>query len=152
MAVLTSEIIKLAERKDTLKAIATTNHEGIPHITYKDSLHIEDGYIVFYDLIQSSQTNKNLVDAIWYDKSVAISFLGVNEENYQVIGKPVKCITAGAEFEKLYRRLREEGAADLNAIWYIRPEKFRDNSYFVRVEYEREKHPLIRRLDMLQKQ
>lgn len=100
MAVLTSEIIKLAERKDTLKAIATTNHEGVPHITYKESLHIEDGYIVFYDLIQSSQTNKNLVDA----------------------------------------------------IWYIRPEKSRDNSYFARAEYERKNHPLIRRLDMIRKQ
>lgn len=152
MAVLNEKIRQLLESPGTYKCIATTSPGGVPHIAYKDSLHIEGSELVFYDLLQSSQTNKNLVHAIWFDQKVSISLLTEDRDNIQIIGHPVRCVTAGKHFEAVYDELKNQGFADLNAIWYIEPEKSRDNSYEARAEYEQKHHPLFQRLDNILKE
>lgn len=151
MKVITEEIENYIKQPTTLKSIATVSREGIPHVAYKGSLHIEEGKFVFYDMIQSSQTNKNLVHAIWYEKQVAINILTEDKRSFLIIGNPIKSVTAGKYFEKIYVELQEKRGkeTDLNAIWYIQPISIREESYLKRKEEEETKYPYIKHLDRI---
>ncbi|MBR3524463.1 MAG: pyridoxamine 5'-phosphate oxidase family protein [Lachnospiraceae bacterium] len=153
MAVINEHIRELLSEPDTLKLLATVSADGTPHAAYKGTLRAEGDELVYYDLLQSSETNKNLVHALWFDKKVSVTVLSKDREVYQIIGRPERCITAGGEFEKVYRSLRERmGDTDLNAIWYIRPEKIRDNSLKARKQFQAENFPVLTRLDMILKE
>ena len=148
------EVKAVINDSSSLKSVATVSREGIPHTAYKGSLHVEGDVIVFYDFIQSSQTNKNLVNAIWFDGRVAVNVYrenGQDKQNYLIIGKPVKCVTAGHVFEELYVSLQEKYGRDmdLSAIWYIEPESIRDELLFSRKREEEEKYPYIMHIDRL---
>lgn len=149
MSVLSKELIEIINDKETLKSIATVNRDGIPHVAYKGSLHVEGDQIVFYDLIQSSQINKNLVHAIWFQKKVAISLLTKDKRSFLILAKPIKSVTAGKEFEKIYIDLQEKKGkeVDLSAIWYLEPIRIKEETYSVRRKEEEEKYPYIRHLD-----
>lgn len=156
MSVLNEEIIRIINDRKSLKSIATVSRDGIPHVAYKGSLHTEGENLVFYDLIQSSQINKNLVHAIWFGKKVAINILQETEDgrrDYLIIGHPEKCVTAGKAFEETYRKLQEKMGKDidLSAIWYLTPESVRDETYRSRKEEEEKKFPYIKHLDRLTK-
>ena len=147
--ILNKELVEIINDKETLKSVATVSREGIPHVAYKGSLHVEEDKIVFYDLIQSSQINKNLVHAIWFDGKVAINLLSKDKRSFLIIGKPVKSVTAGQAFEKIYVALQEKKGVevDLSAIWYIEPLSVREETYTARRKEEEEKYPYIRHLD-----
>ncbi|MBR1865402.1 MAG: pyridoxamine 5'-phosphate oxidase family protein [Lachnospiraceae bacterium] len=150
MAVIGKELLEILEDPQTLKCIAATDRDGIPHISYKGTLHVEEDVIVFYDILQSSQINKNLVHAIWFEKKVAISILSKDRQSFHIVGVPFKCVTAGAYFEKTYERLRaEKGDVDLNAIWYIRPEQVRENTFSVRKAEEEQNYPVLKHIDRM---
>lgn len=154
MGIISDELKEIINDPTSLKSVATVSREGIPHVTYKDSLHYEDGEIVFYDYIQSSQTNKNLVNAIWFEGRVAINILndnGKEKSSFLIVGKPVRCVTAGREFENLYISLQDKYGKDmdLSAIWYIKPEAVRNESLFVRKKEEETKYPYIMHIDRL---
>lgn len=152
MAVLNEHIRSILSEPETLKLLATVSPDGIPHAAFKGTLRAEGDELVYYDLLQSSDTNKNLVHAIWYDRTVSVTILSKNREVYQILGKPDRCITAGREFEDTYRALNKKfGDTDLNAIWYIRPEKIRDNSLKARREFEKENFDILTRLDSILK-
>ena len=70
MVKINDELKKILDEPDTLKVLAVNDREGIPHVVFKGTLHAEDDYFVFYDLLQSSVTNKNLVNSIWFEKSL----------------------------------------------------------------------------------
>lgn len=152
MSILSDELIQILEDADTLKCIATTDHEGIPHVTFKNSLHAENDTIVFYDLLQSSQTNKNLVDAIWFHKKAAVNVLSPDHISYHIICHPQRAVTAGRQFEQLYRKLRSKfGDIDLNAIWYLIPDEIHETTYRARKKEEEEKYPILKHIDRLVK-
>lgn len=105
MGIISDEVKEIINNPLTLKSVATVSREGLPHVAYKGSLHIEDETVVFYDFIQSSQINKNLVNAIWFNGKAAINIYyddGKEKKNFLIIGKPVKCVTAGRKFEDIY--------------------------------------------------
>lgn len=149
MAVISQDLKDIFEDKETLKVVATTDRDGVPHVVYKGSLHIEDDKFVFYDLLQSSTTNKNLVNAIWFDKKVAINILSKDKRSFHIVGRPEKSITAGKGFEEVYNKIQSEHdrSFDLNAIWYIIPEEINEVSYTVRRQEQQEKFPILGHLD-----
>lgn len=149
MSALNKQVIEIINEPETLKSVATVNREGVPHVAYKGSLHVENEFIVFYDLIQSSQINKNLVNTIWFDGKVAISILSKEKRSFLIIGKPVKCVTAGKKFEEVYVELQDKKGkeVDLSAIWYIEPLSVREETYEKRRNEEEKKFPYIRHLD-----
>lgn len=154
MGIINEEVKAIINNPLSLKSIATVSREGVPHVAYKGSLHFEGNEIIFYDYIQSSQINKNLVNAIWFDGKAAINIYyddGKEKKSFLIIGKPVRCVTAGKEFEKLYISLQDRYGKDmdLSAIWYIEPEYVRDESLFSRKEEEEKKYPYIMHLDRL---
>lgn len=154
MSIINKELTDIINNPSSFKSVATVSREGIPHVAYKGSLHVENDLLVFYDLIQSSQINKNLVNAIWFDKKAAVQIYfddGINKRSFLITGKPVKCVTAGKDFESVYISLQEKFGkeADLSAIWYIKPEKVRDETLYARKKEEEDKYPYIMHLDRI---
>lgn len=150
---LSNEIIEIINNPKTKKVIATISKEGIPHVTYKGSLKVnEDGNLEFLELIESSITNRNMVNSIWYNKKVAINVLGEEGQNYSIIGSVQKCIISGKEFQKRYEEvISKSPEADLSSIWIITPEKIRDENIKVRLEEAKKENPLQLHLDKIAK-
>jgi hypothetical protein len=134
---------------ETLKVLATIDKNGEPHVVYKGSIHADDnGKLSFLELLESSRSNQNLVHSIWFDKKIAINVLDKDKNSYEIIGKPIRCITCGREFEQAYESVRAKlGDVDLSAIWQVEPVKITNETYRVRLREEEENFPIIRHLD-----
>lgn len=147
--ILTEEVKAAIADKDTLKSIATIDKNGIPHVVYKGSLHVDsDDNLEFYDILESSKINQNLVYAIWFGKKVAVHILTSDKKSYEIIGSPVKSVTSGREFEEVYKNLLERNPnGDLNAIWTIEPESIREETFSVRVQESARDYPVLGHLD-----
>ncbi|WP_425802689.1 pyridoxamine 5'-phosphate oxidase family protein [Desulfitobacterium sp. Sab5] len=150
---LNQAIRDMFAERENIKILATTDNEGNPHLVVKHSLHInDDGKIVYLEIIESSQTNKNLVSSIWFNRRVAINVLTKGKRSYQIKGTPIKAIIAGKTFEKYYSEVREKlGDIDLSTVWLIEPEEIREETFSIRREKEEKEHPLLRHLDRLTK-
>lgn len=150
---LKKEVIELLNHPDSIKVLATTDKEGNPHVVFKGSIRAgENGFITYYELIETSQTNKNMVNSIWFNKQIAISVFG-NGVSYQIKGIPYRAIIAGQEFEEAYRQVRahsEDG--DLSAVWLIEPLQVIEESFRKRKEEEEKAHPILKHLDRLVEQ
>jgi hypothetical protein len=147
--ILIKEIQDIIAAPDTLKVLASNDKNGVPHVVFKGSIHVnEDGNLVYYEVLESAQTNKNLVHSIWFDKKVAINILSSDRQSFEIVGRPLRSITAGQEFEKTYVQLREaKGDVDLAAIWIIEPESIKNETFAVRVKEDEEKYPVLKHLD-----
>lgn len=150
---LEKEVIELLTDKETVKVLSTTDEKGAPHVVVKQSLHLgDDGNLIYLELLESSQTNKNMVRSIWFNRKVAIILKGKSGLSYQIKGKPIKAIISGPEFQKHYVNLRERlGDVDLAAIWVIEPEEVINESYLVRKAQEEATRPYFKHLDRIAK-
>ncbi len=151
--IFNQEIIECINNPNTLKVIATINNKGIPHVTFKDSISVnENGEIVLCEIIDSSVTNKNLVYSIWFGRSVSINILGINRKSYLIEGIPVRAIIAGKEFQKYYFYMQKKyGNIDLSTVWIIEPQWVKEETLEKRLIEEENKHPIINHLDRILK-
>ncbi|MFT8314105.1 MAG: hypothetical protein ABF633_07575 [Clostridium sp.] len=146
------EIIELLSKSDTQKVIATTDRYGEPHVVFKNNIFIESGNIVLLELIETSQTNNNLVNSIWFNRKVAINIKGVNNQSWQIKGIPVKTHISGHIYEKYYKISEEENPnIDLGAVWIIKPTKIINNEFNNILQDEKRKHPYLFHLDKIVK-
>lgn len=150
---ISKEIRDAIADKDSIKVIATIDRHGVPHVVAKGSITItEDGQIRYWELLESSQTNKNVTYALWFDKTVAINIVTKERKSYQIKGIPRKCLVAGHEYEEAYIAAQERNENnDLAAVYYIEPVEAIDESYPVRLKEENEKHPLYIHIDRIAK-
>ncbi len=151
MVKINDELKQILDEPDTLKVLAVNNREGVPHVVFKGTLHAEDNQFVFYDLLQSSEINKNLVNTIWFEKKLAINILSKDRRSFHIVGTPVKSVTAGKYFESVYENIQERFGrdTDLNAIWFIEPEEIQEVSFAYRQAEQREKFPILAHLDQI---
>lgn len=151
---LSDEIKQAIQDKDTIKVLATTDRNGVPHVVFKGSLHIdENGDIVFYEILESSQTNRNMVAGIWFHQTVAVNILTKEKKSYQIKGSIKKAVTAGRKFEKVYQSIREKlGDVDLSTIWTIEPKEWKEETFQTRVEEDEAVYPLLKHLDRVAKE
>lgn len=149
-SILKDEEIRLINDPESVKVLATVDREGVPHAVFKGSLHVnEAGQLEYYDLIESSQTNKNMVTAIWFHKTVT-AVIKKGNESIQVKGIPQRAVISGREFEKVYTELRKDGRdIDLSTIWRIEPTEVRRQTFEYRKETEEKAHPILKHLDRL---
>jgi hypothetical protein len=139
----------------TAKAVATTDKDGGIHLVYKGSLGVNpDGNILFYELHETSRTNKNMVYSLWFKRQIAVTLLAPDHTSYQIKGIPVRAIISGKEFENAYVSIREHlgAGADLSTIWIIEPTEVREETCSARQTLERTQYPLIGHLDRFVKQ
>lgn len=151
---LEKQVVELLADQETVKVLATTDANGIPHAVIKQSLHLgEDGNLVYLELFETSQTYKNLVRSIWFDHRVAVTIKGKDGRSYQIKGRPVKVIVSGPVFQKHYTGIRERlGNVDLAAVGFIEPEEVIEQTFTVRKALEEASHPYFKHLDRIAKQ
>lgn len=150
---ITKEIIDAIEDPESIKVLATIDRHGVPHVVAKGTISVtEDGQIRYYELLESSQTNKNVTYALWFDRQVAINIITKDKKSYQIKGIPRRSLVAGKEYEKAYVSVLERSADnDLAAVYFIEPISVVEESYPVRLKEENEKHPLYIHIDRLAK-
>ncbi|WP_150268823.1 hypothetical protein [Paenibacillus tepidiphilus] len=150
MTTINEHIAALLRDPQTGKALATTDMHGVPHIILDQTITINDqGQLVYLELIETSQTNVNLVNSIWFKRKVAIT-LHTPEETYQIKGVPAYSIICGPVFEHYYRLALERNPDyDLSTVWLIEPEEINADTYAHRKSKEQAEHPLVMHLDRL---
>ncbi len=150
---LTEEILALLRDPATIKVLATTGKDGVPHAVFKGSIHVDDeGNLVSLELIESSRSNANLVHSLWFGRRVAVNIRSQDGTSYEIIGKPERCIVSGPVFEKYYRDIRAKlGDVDLAAVWLISPVEIKNETFHIRNEQEAAAHPLFLHLDRIAK-
>ena len=150
---LEKEIIDLINGEKTVKVLATTDRDGVPHVVFKGSVSADgEGNIIYLELLESSKTNSNLVNSIWFKKKAAVTVKSEDGTSVQIKGTPVRCIITGPVFEHYYKLIsRKIEDADLAAVWVIEPEEVREETYRVRKTEEENSHPLLIHLDRLAK-
>lgn len=150
--IITEELKEIINAPDSLKVIASVSVDGELHAVYKQSLHVnEDGNLEFYEIMESSQNNKNMGNSIWFERPVVINVLSKDRRSFEIKGVVYKAYVAGAYFEEIYTKLTDKGYYDLSTVWVIKPESVQEKSFAKRAEEERKAHPHFRHLDQLLK-
>ena len=145
-------IKEVINNPESIKVLATVSKDGIPHVVFKGSLKaIDDSTLLFLEFIESSQTNKNMIHSIWFNKTVSVNVL-LGKESFQLKGKVQRAIVAGNEFEKYYNQVQESKKIDLSTVYKIDVEEVVDQSFEKRRVEEFEKHPIFQHLDLITKQ
>lgn len=149
---LSEEIKTAINAPESWKSIASVSADGALHLVYKQSLHVnEDGDLEFYEFIESSQNNKNMVNSIWFEQPVAINILTADRRSFEIHGIAKKALIAGAKFEQIYEEQIANGHADLSTVWIIEVQDISEKTLKKRVEEELKAHPHFRHLDQLLK-
>ncbi len=150
---ISQEIIEAINNPNSIKVLASTSRTGESHVVVKNTVTVnEAGNIQYYELLEGSQTNKNVTYALWFAKKVAINVITPDKKSYQIKGIPVRSLVAGKEYQKHYVNASELiPDSDLAAVYEIEPTDVREESYHLRVEQEKRDNPLYVHLDRLAK-
>jgi len=121
-------------RPSTIKALATCNANGDPHITFSNHIHFAaDGRLVYLEFEEFSLTNRNLVHSLWFNHAIAVHFQTERGVSYEVKGLPWKCLIAGPLYEQYYRdSLSLQEDRGLAALWLITPVSFSEETPLTR--------------------
>ena len=152
MIVLPSEVIELLGSSDATVLLATVDESGSPHVVPKSSFAaLPDGMLAYAEYIESSQSNSNVVRALWYGGVVAILIVGRDGRAFQVKGHPVRFDYTGPLYERYYARLHDlrPTPADLAGVWLIEPDEISDQNLSSRQGVEDMAHPFFRHIDRL---
>lgn len=147
--ILNNKVKELLKAKESKKALATVDKQGEVHVVFKGSLTVDDaGNLIFLELLETSQTNRNLTYSIWFDKKVAVNVLGNDGTSFEIRGIPERVILTGPEFEEKYKEVRAHNPkADLSGIWIIKPTDVREETFTVRLQDEIDNYPIIGHMD-----
>ncbi|UCF57550.1 MAG: pyridoxamine 5'-phosphate oxidase family protein [Deltaproteobacteria bacterium] len=133
----------LLEDPSKIKTITTVDNEGNPHSVPINSVSVlDDGNIAFLELLDTCQTQKNMLNCYWFKKDVSILAIGDWEkgEAFQIKGSPYKYLTEGPIWDNyldmIWKIIPE---ADPSGVWLITPKEIRDQNYFVRRKGEEER-------------
>ena len=150
---LNDEAAALLRDAQTTKFLSTLGPDGTIHGVFKEFVEVEeDGNILLLELLESSITNRNLVNSLWFKKQVSIAARSAGGTSWQIKGIPIRCLITGPKFEKYYALARTLfGDVDLSSVWIIEPVEARNETFTVRKEEEEAKHPLFVHLDRLAK-
>lgn len=152
---ITEAVKEVINDKETIAVISAVGKNGNPFSEVSNKLTVrEDGRIAYYELLESSQLQKNLVYSIWFDKEIIISLIGKNGKNYSVTGKPYQALIAGYEFENEYSKVQEEFGerTDLSTVWLIDVINVREETYEVAKTREEQEHPYLMHMDHIYKE
>ena len=150
---LSQEIKDAIKDPASIKVVASKDRHGEVHAVAKGSLTVNDeGQLVFLELLESSQNNKNLIYSLWFEQKVAVNIITGDRRSYEIKGIPVRSLVFGHEFEVYYKKVVEKDPEnDLAAVYFIDPVEVKEESYKVRRTEENEKHPLYLHLDRIAK-
>jgi hypothetical protein len=148
---LTEDLKNLLLDQGTTAVLATLDAEAFPHaVAGVQVLADEAGNLLYLEYLESSDSNKNLVRSIWFDRKVSVAVRGLDGRSYQVKGRPTHVHITGPVFLKHYQAVREaQGDVNLAAVWVIEPEQVINESLAVGRQAEQEQRPFFTHLDRL---
>ncbi|MDF2934706.1 MAG: hypothetical protein K0Q90_79 [Paenibacillaceae bacterium] len=134
------------------KILVSNDRYGSPQIVVDPTITLnEDGCIVYLELLETSESNSNLVNSLWFKKDVALHVTD-GTVSFQVKGIPTRSIVSGPVFGHYYRQAQNRDPEDdLSTVWIIEPRSLTNETYTVKRQQERENHPLTIHLDRLAK-
>jgi hypothetical protein len=148
---ISQEIRDIFKDKESIKILATSDENGIPHAVAKGSLFVDDnGDVVYLELLEKTISGRNLTHSLWFDRTVAVTVISKDRKSFQIKGIPYRTLISGKEYEKYYVEAEKFNPEnDLAAVYYIRPTEVREETYSVRLKQQRERHPLYQHLDKI---
>lgn len=146
MSLLSQELQKLINDRSATKVIATLDELGNPYAVSSPFLQLaENGGLVHLELLEKSETNRNLLRSLWYEKKIVISV-----GSFVIRGTPVKAHISGPLFRQYYEQVRSViDDADLSTVWVIEAQEVIDETYAIRKRREEEQFPFSVHLDRL---
>jgi len=133
----------LIENPKCIKTLTTVDKDGNPHSVPINSVSVlDDGHIAFIELLDTCQTQKNMLNCYWFKKDVSLLVIGdwSKGEAFQVKGIPYKFETQGPLWDKYLDMIwKFIPQADPSGVWLIKPKEIRDQNYFVRRAGEEER-------------
>ena len=144
MAILSKEVVELLQDKQTVKVISTVSDTGELNASIKGSLMaLEDGNLAYMELLETSQTQRNVLWAHLWNKSVSVLVYNPgNNQCYKIKGEPVKFLIMGPVWdiflEETWKMLPEANPA---GVWLIKPVEVVAADYFSRLEAEAKRLP-----------
>lgn len=142
MVRLPPELIEIFNDPETNKILATLDEQGNPHVVCKYSLTIlDDGTIGFLELIETSQTHKNMLRSYNFKKPVAINITNVKRDiSYQIKGHTLKLTVDGLTWDRFLDQIWSV-MPDVNpaGVWLIEPDEVIDENFQVRRKEEDER-------------
>lgn len=149
---LGKEVVEALNDRDSVKVIATVNGQGVPHVVFKENLFYKHGRLILLELIETSQTNSNLVHSIWFNRTVAVNVKDKYGRSWQIKGLPVKTHISGRLYEAYYEKTSQPNPEiDLGAVWEIEPVEVKSNEIAAVLTEEKKKHPYLFHLDKIVK-
>jgi hypothetical protein len=133
----------LLEDPNAIKTVTTVDSEGNPHSVPVNSFSVmDDGTVAFLVLLDTCNTQKNMLNCYWFKKDISILVLGdwAKGEAFQIKANPYKFLTEGPVWDKyldmIWKIIPE---ADPSGVWLITPKEVRDQNYFARRKGEEER-------------
>jgi len=150
---MANEILELLNDEKSVKVLVNVDDEGLPHPVVKESLRSENGNIIYTEFLESSNTNRFLTKAIWFNKKISILLLARDGRNFKITAQPVKAIVSGKIFQKYYEEVQNRYKnLDLSTVWVFKPLEITEQTLLKRVEEENRKRPYFLHLDRLAKE
>lgn len=143
---------KVLENEQLVRVIISNGKEGKVHGSRIHKLSVLDnGSILYFEYLESSLTNKNLIYSLWFDKEIEIFAEDEASHSFIVRGIPKKALIEGALFEAEYRKVQEKfnGQVDLSAIWEIEVIGVMNTDLLELSRKEQEAYPMIQHLDRI---
>lgn len=116
---LDDDLIALLGQNDCF-AVAEVMDQGAPFAFSCPLLYSPDGKVLLLGLEQErTQSGRGLVDALWFDRTVALWIAGRGEAYYLTL-RPWQCHITGERFRQaldMFRRTRPKG--DLSVVWEL---------------------------------
>lgn len=146
---ITQELKDILSDDGTIKVLASLTPQGEVHSAVKQSIFADDnGNIVYLEFFEKSQTNIDLVNSIWFDKTVSITAVTPEKRSFYIKGRPYKTKVFDKVFEEFYRKADEaDKENDLNAVYYIEPLEIYEQTFTVQRAAHKAKYPLYAHLD-----
>ena len=140
---LSEEIINCIQDPHKIKTLTTVDKDGMPHTVPIGSMTVlDDGNIAFMELLDSSKTQKNMLNCLWFNKEVSILLVDdwENGKAFQIKANPYKFLILGPIWEKFLEQVWQKiPDADPSGVWLITPKEIRNQDYFERRRGEEER-------------
>jgi monomeric isocitrate dehydrogenase len=116
-----NEVLEFLNDKRSVKILVNVD-DDLAHLTVKSSLKNDGEDIVYTEFIESSNINRHMTKAIWFDKNVSILLITHKGCNFKITAKPTRAIVSGKIFQQYYDEVQKEfGDFDLSTVWILKP-------------------------------
>lgn len=138
------DVRRLINAEGAIAAIATTGEAGAPHVVYKTVHALDAQTLAVAEVVETSESGKNMLRALWEDRRVAVNVLEpATARSVQLKGAVTEYVFFGPVFETMFERLDPLTKTGVAGVWLVHVDEVRHNSLGVRIAEEVERHQRV---------